>query len=62
MGAAHTDPISSADFAVLQHPACSMWCDSLQPKESRMGAPSDEQIDEMIAYGLANRWSEDRIL
>lgn len=27
-----------------------------------MGAPSDEQIDEMIAYGLANRWSEDRIL
>ena len=27
-----------------------------------MGAPSDEQIDEIIACGLANRWSEDRML
>ena len=27
-----------------------------------MGAPSDEQIDEMIAWGLANCWSEARIL
>ena len=27
-----------------------------------MGAPSDDQIDEIIAFGLANRWSEDRIL
>lgn len=27
-----------------------------------MGAPSDEQIDQAIARGLANRWSEDRIL
>jgi len=27
-----------------------------------MGAPSQEQIDEAIAWGLANRWSEDRIV
>jgi hypothetical protein len=27
-----------------------------------MGAPSDEQVDEMIALGLAHRWSEERIL
>jgi hypothetical protein len=27
-----------------------------------MGAPSDGQIDEMIALGLAHRWSEERIL
>jgi hypothetical protein len=27
-----------------------------------MGAPSDEQIDSMIAWGLANRWSEAAIL
>jgi hypothetical protein len=39
-----------------------MWCDSLQLKELRMGAPSQEQIDEMIAWGLANRWSDERIL
>ena len=27
-----------------------------------MGAPSDAQIDEAIAWGLANRWSEARIV
>ena len=27
-----------------------------------MGAPSDDQIDEAIAWGLANRWSEARIV
>ena len=27
-----------------------------------MGAPSPEQIDEAIAWGLANRWSEERIV
>ena len=27
-----------------------------------MGAPSDEQIDEAIARGLAHRWSEARIV
>lgn len=27
-----------------------------------MGEPSREQIDEAIAWGLANRWSETRIL
>jgi hypothetical protein len=39
-----------------------MWLDSLQAKESRMGEPSREQIDRAIAWGLANRWSEGRIL
>jgi len=39
-----------------------MWCDSLQPKESLMGAPSREQIDECIADGLARRLSERQIL
>ena len=27
-----------------------------------MGEPSQEQVDEMIAWGVANRWSEERIL
>lgn len=27
-----------------------------------MGAPTDEQIEEEIAWCLANRWSEDRIV
>lgn len=27
-----------------------------------MGAPSQEQIDEAIDRGIANRWSEERIL
>jgi hypothetical protein len=27
-----------------------------------MGEPSREQIDEAIAWGLANRWSEQRLL
>lgn len=27
-----------------------------------MGEPSQEQVEEMIAWGISNRWSEERIL
>ena len=30
-----------------------MWFDSIEPQESRMGAPSQQQIEDAIVAGLA---------